>query len=79
MKIISYIEILNQQTYSLIPKGKNKYQTFRKSASIIVYREIKIADFGTSRRLTGLKLCTGEIVGKFQLIESKRKRFCIKT
>lgn len=38
-----------------------------KSANILVNSkgEIKIADFGTSRRLTGLKLCTGEIVGTF--------------
>lgn len=30
----------------------------------ILYREIKIADFGTSKRLAGLHLCTESSVGK---------------
>jgi hypothetical protein len=43
---------------------------------ICCYRDIKIADFGTSKRLAGLQLATEDSVGKkFSLISIKNKLF----
>ncbi len=65
MKIIFYIEILNQQIFLLIQEGKRKMLLFFAIGLFIyVYREIKIADFGTSKRLAGLQLCTEDSVGE---------------
>jgi hypothetical protein len=65
MKTIFYIGILNQQIFLLIQKGKRKILLFCSIGLFIyVYREIKIADFGTSKRLAGLQLCTDDSVGE---------------
>ncbi len=48
----------------LIQEGKRRFLLY--NLKIWYYREIKIADFGTSKRLAGLQLCTEDSVGTLQ-------------
>lgn len=63
MRIIFYIEISSQQIFYLI-HGGNEESRWTFEYEVCFCREIKIVDFGTSKRLTGLHLCTEESVGK---------------
>ena len=65
MKIIFYIEILSRRIYWSIPEG-NAECFGGCGGSRGCCREIKIADFGTSKRLAGLQLCTEDSVGTLQ-------------